>query len=1516
MDISSIPLNDVVNMVGKVLIFDIEHTSHVMETRTGDARFIYEGFLSGGFHSFTLMNVCLTKQAPVPILSATKDTVTLGHQVPTWESLHSVIDVCCGFGGMAQGATAAGFEVVVAVDQNPHMVSLHSKVHEAFGIVGDVGSQQTIAAIWQHARGASVLSSGFSCQPFSRLGDCRGEGGSRSDSLTKTLNAAMLLRSYAVVLECVAPAAQDSFVAAEIARFCKCTGLLCSQTELRLDHVWPCRRHRSWWIFTAPEMGEIKLRPWPALDNLWEVQQVIPEIRLWDLGDENQLSLNETELEAFGVIHDQHAKHMLNCKGVAPCALHAWGSQTCACPCGCRQYGFSQHRLETKGLHGCLVRSAVLPDGTTNLRHLHPNEVMGLNSMDPVLDYGEHVKLTLSAAGQLASPVQALWVFGFLSAQLDELKQIRSFDANAQIQAYRSWLLMRCRLVWPAPHEFVCDAKLLAMMGFWREYKDLSLAELVFPMRWEDSLEGSVNIASVLDHIIRTHENVPATIPDVSHEDEPTPWFDAPVISDDPTTVGCMQADSCTVVIEGSHDSPIRFQPTCCATVEQFLKAHAKLVESLDVESITLNGVNVPLDHVMEVGQVIILKTRPLPSQETVDQIEECISPTATWSQPIQESCEILSPPRKVSKFDVGECSIPGLAVQDQPWLDATPFLHLQGEQFLKLTLPNVVSPQQLWSLRHQFFKTDDRLQILDSQAQFWANDEIRFHLYGLATAFRDHQLKGNKAIVPACVIDPLISTAWVMGKGFDCKFWAKDHPEIAQKLHPIITVVLIEHHWVPVYMTPVQGVLHAFTWDRAEAQHEGLNNVLQQLASALGFESALICREHRLFFTSELCGSLAIAFLRNALVGTQLPADCGEAVTVHAMLRSKFAQTVQRAQITDRPWIWGAGDQASSSDAMPVPTQVSVPTVNISRDQRIDLINENGTAMADDEIRFHLLRLIEKQPTSCTLMGRTFTYIEPLIFNCWKSIGKTIVEQWCTKNPEVFTQGLNVITAFSVDGHWLPVRFAPRNTTLQVHMFHGADDGMSCVAEVIECIAQKLGFLGFAIHRVPEGLSGHSMCGAHAMCFLAHVVMGMPLPEDVQELRTLHTNMRAAFVEHLYAIDSTPRPVIWGTGKQGFVSGDSRPLNCPEQHPPRSRLETQSFASVPRSNRPVPLPPGPVNVSYQGTAHSVLCSTHASNVSSSSAQGLSPSPVSMFHMPARESGPLPIMPADVCTVHDVGHAMPVQGVLNAPDVTRGCGGAVDVSSSSWEYGPLPRMPAAESVLHDDMRRSRATQCTADSDVTAAPQVPDSTQNESARNARLLQVTSHSYAMADDEMHFQLQHLLQCHSPDDVRKFHFIPPLAVHKWINGDHVDLNMWISDNWNECDVVTSNLLVALLFEQHWIPVWITFGPEGAHVHTLANFVNDEPKVDTILRSLVQNLRQNLVVIHRVPHGIDMNRLCGAMTISFFAHIMLRSAMPASVEELQARCWAMKEVFAEHLTIGPVTQPTVWGWGLLLAL
>ena len=690
----------------------------------------------------------------------------------------------------------------------------------------------------------------------------------------------------------------------------------------------------------------------------------------------------------------------------------------------------------------------------------------------------------------------------------------------------------------------------------------------------------------------------------------------------------------------------------------------------------------------------------------------------------------------------------------DRSWLDASALFGLQGQQFLKLQMPCIQNAQQLWSLRHQYVRTQDRLAIIECQEQYWADDEIRFHMNAVVQAFQDSQLKQGRPQPEVCMIDPLVFAAWIQNKGFDLHLWAKDHPEIFQKNIPVVTVALLDKHWVPIFMSPLKGVLQVHTWDGMGASHEGLDVILQSLAIALGFQQAMILREHRLFFTSELCGALAIAFLRYALMGTQLPTDCTEATVIHCRLRDIYAQELQRCQIARRPWVWGAGDPPKASCSAGGSSSDLHLAVNITRDQRIDLINEKGFAMGDDEMRFHVLQLVANQPQQRGCHDRKFTTMEPLIFNCWNSIGSIIANQWAQRNPQIHANGQNVITAVAIDDHWLPIWMVPEGDALQIHTFQAEVD-FSTVEEIFTTVANQLGFQNHALHRIPGGLPDHVMCGAHALAFLAHVVMQMPLPADLLELRTLHTNMRASFVANLYAIEYTPKPVVWGNGTP------------------------------------------------------------------------------------REAGQLPIMPEG---------------------------------------------EASETHDHDEVRQRR-----------------------------LHMLSTHSYAMGDDEIDFHLHHLLDCHTqgPREVgpiRHFTTVSPRILEDWLRGDDSELQTWKADQWS-CD---KHFIAILLLNQHWIPVWIAPVDDTATCHTLGDFAQDDSEVEFLFRELSVFLGFQDVVIHRVPHGVDVTRRCGAMSICFLAHIVLRTRLPWDSQQLSHRCWRMKEMFAEALQTSEPTIPSLWGWGI----
>ena len=81
-------------------------------------------------------------------------------------------------------------------------------------------------------------------------------------------NCFFTLRAQVVILECVQPAVGNSFVEAEIGRFLELSGYHCSQCDLHLQDLWPCRRSRAWWVITSPMIGKVPLVSWPRMTSI------------------------------------------------------------------------------------------------------------------------------------------------------------------------------------------------------------------------------------------------------------------------------------------------------------------------------------------------------------------------------------------------------------------------------------------------------------------------------------------------------------------------------------------------------------------------------------------------------------------------------------------------------------------------------------------------------------------------------------------------------------------------------------------------------------------------------------------------------------------------------------------------------------------------------------------------------------------------------------------------------------------------------------------------------------------------------------------------------------------------------------------------------------------------------------------------------------------------------------------------------------------------------------------------
>ena len=366
----------------------------------------------------TLFQFSLVRDDDVIWLLQETASAWMSHTELRPEHWDHVTETCTGIGALGAGAQTVGLRIVARNEIQANTCRLLELLGTESVVEGDIGDHLVVRHLWNLHNAPSVLAAGFSCQPYSQLGDRKGGHDSRAWCLPHVLQAALLLNSSAVVLECVQQAAQDDFVRACLEVFCQVTGFHRQEVKLDLSSVWAAHRARWWCVLTPPQLGPCPLSPWPHSDSLRSVGEVLhctlpmsPAIA--------DLQLTAYEVRMFTERRPMSA-YLLRSSGPLPTTLHSAACQVYPCPCGCRATPFSEARLN-KGLY-----AVVTPchgsgyDPATQFRHLAPAELALLNGLSPKGPWGPDPRLADCLIGQLASPLQSAWVFSHLQGAVHQ----------------------------------------------------------------------------------------------------------------------------------------------------------------------------------------------------------------------------------------------------------------------------------------------------------------------------------------------------------------------------------------------------------------------------------------------------------------------------------------------------------------------------------------------------------------------------------------------------------------------------------------------------------------------------------------------------------------------------------------------------------------------------------------------------------------------------------------------------------------------------------------------------------------------------------------------------------------------------------------------------------------------------------------------------------------------------------------------------------------------------------------
>ena len=318
----------------------------------------------------------------------------------------AVLDLCSGMGGFSIGSNMLNLPTIAFVEINQLACDALRANFSSPVIQGDLADISVLKQVHRLRKDYLLqITGGFPCQGYSRQGDQHGLDDHRSHGLFHILLYAWFLQASSVLLECVANVTQFPCTQELLDKYANDADMHCFRLTFDLQHQWPVRRHRFWAHLHSKDFPAIPLVRWPITEDFTTLAKVMPMDAIWSHEDEEQLAWDHYERAIYFDLAYGDDQRILMKNDKAPTFLHSWGHVGRDCPCGCRA-AFSDERLRRGGARGFGFVSSL----TGNCRHLHPVEGSLLCTVPLGYRFPMPVRSALSLLGQIAAPMQVLWL--------------------------------------------------------------------------------------------------------------------------------------------------------------------------------------------------------------------------------------------------------------------------------------------------------------------------------------------------------------------------------------------------------------------------------------------------------------------------------------------------------------------------------------------------------------------------------------------------------------------------------------------------------------------------------------------------------------------------------------------------------------------------------------------------------------------------------------------------------------------------------------------------------------------------------------------------------------------------------------------------------------------------------------------------------------------------------------------------------------------------------------------------
>lgn len=224
-------------------------------------------------------------------------------------------------------------------------------------------------------------------------------------------------------------------------------------------------------------------------------------------------------------------------------------------------------------------------------------------------------------------------------------------------------------------------------------------------------------------------------------------------------------------------------------------------------------------------------------------------------------------------------------------------------------------------------------------------------------------------------------------------------------------------------------------------------------------------------------------------------------------------------------------------------------PTMTV--EDRLAVLDSQGTAWSDDEIRWHLEQVVVKAERPGTVI------LDPLIASeCIQGRGDKLLHEWLSTFPD---KPKVILSALCVNEHWTPFAWTYASDCLQANSWDLPTTHFKAFNLLHDKLSKALlcrTFLTRVLHRsiaVTEG------CGVCAIRFLDYFMRAKMLPTSDSEVQTLRNDGKQLFRKSLFNQTVVARPWTWGFGLDPQVA--DRLTQLLHQHGvPKEACEQRAF--------------------------------------------------------------------------------------------------------------------------------------------------------------------------------------------------------------------------------------------------------------------------------------------------------------------------------------------------------------------